>query len=451
MTSLRRRLFAVLVAATGVIWLCAVVWIQYSTRAEISHVLDRRLEESAHMVASLIARQGVPQTPIDPQALGLTPRGPALSHQLICQVWSLDGSFHSASETAPDAPMGGEVTGFKDSVIDTGEGPQTWRVYTYVDAGQGIRVMVGDAVAMRQGLVSRVVWGLLGPALIILPLLAVVIWWAIGQGLQPLAAIARQLDTRPATDLDPIGATGAPVEVQPMIAALDGLFARVAQQRDREQRFTAFAAHELKTPLAGLRMQADVALIAGDEATRLRALQQIRSGVDRTDRLVRQLLDLTAAEYAPDTPPRPAPVAEVIAHVALDLAPLAAQRAVTLHRAGPTGLALTTGRPTLLTLALRNILENAILFSPVGGRVDIGLSPAGGPWRITISDAGAGLSPADLALATEPFFRGPNAGQGSGSGLGLAIVQAACARLGADFRLSVRDHGGMTAEITLLD
>lgn len=449
MNSLRKRLFAILVLATGLIWLCALLWIQHSTRAEINHVLDRRLEESAHMVASLIARQGVPEGLIGPAALGLTQRGPALSHQLICQVWSLDGTFHSASETAPDAPMGGDVTGFRDTIIDTDEGDQTWRVFTYVDAEQGIRVMVGDAVAMRQGLVSGVIWGLLGPALFVLPLLAFAIWWAIGRGLKPLAVIARQLDSRPATDLQPLGATDAPAEVQPMIAALDGLFARVGRQRDREQRFTAYAAHELKTPLAGIKMQADVALIARDEATRLRALEQIRGGVDRTDRLVRQLLDLTAADQVPDKLASPLPVTKVIAHVTRDLASLATQRGVTLRRTGYTGTDVDVQQPMLLTLALRNLMENAILFSPVGGTVEIALFLKGMRWHVMVGDEGCGMSVDELAVATTPFFRGAQAAQGSGSGLGLAIVQAACTRLGADFRLSLNDSGGISAEIAL--
>lgn len=193
--SIKTRLFSALLAATGVLWLSAVMWIQYSTREEVGHVLDRRLEESAKMVASLIGRQGLPETPlelsIEGDAAVLEAGSNLLSRQLICQVWGLDGSLKSGSAGAPEEPLATGASGFSEKTINTVEGPQVWRVYTYVDGDLGIRVMVGDALSMRDGLVRDVIVGLLAPALFVLPALALLIWIGVGRGLAPLSHMAK--------------------------------------------------------------------------------------------------------------------------------------------------------------------------------------------------------------------------------------------------------------------
>ncbi len=288
MRSIRARLFFILLAGTGVLWLSAVAWIQYSTRAEVQHVLDRRLQESARMVGSLIARQGgVTQDMMRPieRASPLGETGTHLfSHQLICQVWGFDGELKSESAGSPGERLAGDESGFSDTTVTTDGRLEVWRVYTHVDTDMGISIMVGDAHAMRDGLVRGVIMGLLTPALLILPLTALLIWWAVGSGLYPLEALARRLKRRSATDLSPLADLNAPQELKPMLWALNGLFDRVEGQRDRERDFTAFAAHELKTPLAGIKTQAQIAAIAQDEDTRLHALRQIQRGIERGGR-----------------------------------------------------------------------------------------------------------------------------------------------------------------------
>src|SRR5690606_29960205 len=227
MNSIRKRLFVILLVATGIIWLSAMGWIQHSTRVEVGHVLDRRLQESARMVASLIRRNGGIAAP---DAAMLVDEAPALAgtgphdyaRQLICQVWGFDGQLKSESDGAPSGQLARQE-GFSEREADG----EVWRVYTHVDREMGVRVMVGDARSIRERLVHDVAMGLLAPAMLILPLLAVLIWLAVRGGLAPLDRLTQALSRRPATDLSPLRQVDAASELRPMIEALNGLFQRV--------------------------------------------------------------------------------------------------------------------------------------------------------------------------------------------------------------------------------
>lgn len=448
MNSIRKRLFVILLVATGIIWLSAMGWIQHSTRVEVGHVLDRRLQESARMVASLIRRNGGIAAP---DAAMLVDEAPALAgtgphdyaRQLICQVWGFDGQLKSESDGAPSGQLARQE-GFSEREADG----EVWRVYTHVDREMGVRVMVGDARSIRERLVHDVAMGLLAPALLILPLLAVLIWLAVRGGLAPLDRLTQALSRRPATDLSPLRQVDVASELRPMIEALNGLFQRVEGLRERERSFTAFAAHELKTPLAGLKTQAQVAAMAPDTATRDRALGQIARGVDRTDRMVRQLLDMTAAENAIDSGAPPQEGARILADVADALVILAQSRGVTLRlETGETRWRTT--QAALLAPALRNLLENAILASPKGACVEARLLRDGDTVRFAVLDRGPGIAEADRPHVIERFYRGASSPSGGGSGLGLSIVAAAVRTMGGELRLSPRHNGGERAELIL--
>lgn len=446
MTSIRGRLLIILLVATGAIWLSAVLWIQHSTRQEVIHVLDRRLEESARMVASLIgdgmsvedARRAVTSELAPQDHYGLR-------RQLSCQIWGLDGTLIGESEGAPEGRLAEGAAGFSENTVEG----EVWRVYTLVEPDAGFRVMVGDAQAMRDHLVQGVTLSLLVPMSLMLPVLAGLIWLIVGRGLTPLDRLGATLSARAARDLSPIDDTRAPRELRPMVAALNGLLRRVGRARERERNFTAFAAHELKTPLAGLQTQAEIASMAPDEATRARALEQISQGVKRTDRMVKQLLDMAAIEQggsAPDTAPHDG--AGVLAAVAEDLAPLAERRGVSLRLEAPEGL-WPTCHATLLQAALRNLVENAVQASPEGAEVEAGLRRDGAEAVFHVADRGPGIPEAERPHVTERFFRGGNSGRTSGSGLGLAIVAAAMERMGGDFAIRPRPGGGELAELRL--
>ena len=288
MTSLRARLFVILLSATGAIWLGAAGWISLRTESEIEHVLDARLQEAARMVNSLVARGDAAQLAGAIPVPVSHPETMKYQRQLACQIWSLDGRLVGRSSGAPDAHLSDADSGFSERIVEG----EPWQVYALEDADKGFRVLVGDRIGMRDGLVGDVIKGLMAPAAFVIPLLAALIWICIGRGLRPLSNMAEELRSRRVDDMSPIKLDDAPFEVRPVADALNSLFAKVETARRRERDVTAFAAHELRTPLAGLKTQAQVAIAATEPEVREGALRQILFAVDRTSRLVSQLLTL---------------------------------------------------------------------------------------------------------------------------------------------------------------
>ncbi|MFG6500064.1 ATP-binding protein [Sulfitobacter sp. 1A13191] len=443
MTSIRARLFLILLVSTGAIWFSAAWWIQHSTRVEVERVLDARLAEAAEMVSSLLSDGRVELSNAADAMAALTTRSEAgYSRQLSCQIWSLDGTMVGASRSAPAGRLTQADSGFSETVVDG----ERWRVFAEVNEELGLRVMVGDRLAVRDRLVSDVIRGLLVPALAVLPFLAGLIWLSVGQGLAPLSRLAKTLSARSADNLEPVQAEPLPLELRPMGAALNTLFERVTTARERERSFSAYAAHELKTPLSGIKTQAQIAAMAPDEDTRRHALEQIEKGVARTDRMVRQLLELAAVDGASDDGGGEIDLREVISDVVASMQRAADAKGVNLHLDLPASLPSVSGDTVLATLALRNVVENAIAASTTGKVVEIRAAVFGNAAQVTVSDEGFGITEADRSRITERFFRGRNAPEG-GSGLGLSITQTAMERIGGS--VESRSRGSIGEAMTL--
>lgn len=437
MTSLRARLFLILVATTGVIWLAATIWIYLGTKRELEHVLDTRLQEAARMVSSLVRDDG---GAADAAIATTAPAGTGTNgyeRQLSCQIWSLGGRLVAASGTAPAERLTEQREGFSDSVVNG----ELWRVYAIEDAAKGVRVLVGDRLGLRDRLVQDLVIGLVAPALLILPLFAGLIWLSIGRGLAPLKQIAADLKGRAADDLAPVQANALD-EVRPVTDALNGLFRRLESARRHEREITAFAAHELRTPLAGIRTQAQIARAADQRDMRLSALDRIIEGVDRTARLVSQLLALARLDAGT--------VASAMAPVMIG--PLLRE----IDKERPRGDLVVeidpaldafaiAGAPESLRIVLRNLHENACGYSPPGGRVRWRRAGSHG---IAVEDEGPGIPPDELPLVKQRFYRG-RGHTPSGSGLGLAIVEAALTHMG-DGKLTLENaaQGGLKATVS---
>jgi two-component system sensor histidine kinase QseC len=430
---MRTRLFAILLATTGAVWLFAATWIYASTQAEVERVLDARLMEAARMVSSLIsdhridageaADAAAPPPPLQ-QADG------SYSRQLSCQIWSLQGSLVGRSQSAPQKSLASHTSGFEETEIDG----ERWRVYAVVNPKLGVRVLVGDSLEIRERLIGDVVKGLLLPALVILPVLAALIWFSVGRGLAPLTRIAEALIGRSASELHPVDGAATPREVRPVIVALNSLFGRVAEARERERSFTAYAAHELKTPLAGLKTQAQIALRADDASVQREALSRISTSVDRTSRVVRQLIDLAAVDAAKGAPAEELVdlsilLSEVASELETQLSNVDVRVAVEVAEtsAAPVGVRADRG---LVRLVVRNLIENAIQHSPKGGEVRCRVRRSEQDQHVVVEilDQGPGIPAADEKRVLERFFRGRKP-RGHGSGLGLSIVQMALDRL----------------------
>jgi len=442
MSSIRVRLFLLLTAATGLVWLLAAAWIFVSTQRELGHTLDARLVEAGRMVASLVVGQQ-----INPGAAAQVspPLQSGYARQLSCQIWSLDGRLLGRSSGAPDAQLTTSGSGLSEAIIDG----ERWRVFAVEDPVHRVRILVGDNLKVRDRLVRDVILGLLLPAALVLPALAGLIWLGVGRGLAPLRRLAEALGSRDAEDLGPVRVAADAPEIRPVLHALDGLFGRVAEARERERQFIAFAAHELRTPLAGLRTQAQVALAARDEAMRTQALRQILVAVDRTSRLVRQLLDLSRLEAESTTPPAEwVDLGALLAALGQELASPCKVRDVTLGMEPVLGGVQVLANEALLFTALRNLAENAVQHSPSGGRVTWSLRVEGAEAALAIEDEGAGIPADELEMVRRRFFRGRQR-NGTGTGLGLSIAELALRRCGAALRLRNRPGGGLRAEVVV--
>lgn len=416
MNSLRRRLFILLVVASAIIWIAGLIWISVWSRYEVQHVLDTRLREAANMVHSLVASGDMSATSRDGTFAPID-----YEKQLSCQIWSLGGRLVARSSGAPDESIALSQDGFGDREVNG----EAWRVYTIIDADKGVTVVVGDRIGLRDRLARDLIAGLLIPAGLVLPLFGFLIWYGLGRGLRPLNRVARDITARDGEDMRPIVAQDIPREVRPLVDALNGLFEKVDVTRRRERELTAFAAHELKTPLAGLRMQAQVARAAKDDAMRDNALRQIVVSVDRTDRLVRQLLTLARLEA--DT--------EKVSRDRVIIGDLLRDVAEALPKNGKAALDDALDRTAFMTnaetlhLALRNLQENAFQHARENGTVRWGVSDDGK--GIYIEDNGPGVREDDLALLTRRFYRGRD-NKKPGTGLGLTIAAMAAKRLGCE-------------------
>jgi two-component system sensor histidine kinase QseC len=442
--SMRARLFLILIVTTSVVWLSAIAWIFTSTQAQVERVLDARLMEAANMVSSLLIEEDVSAA----RAANLASRRPtrpsSYERQLSCQIWSFAGNLLSKSDTAPVA----ELTTYRDGFSETVINGETWRVYAAENKHLGIRVLVGDTRRIRAELVGDVVKGLALPALLIMPVLAALIWVSVKRGFAPLNRIAAGLGSRPASDLSPLSTDNCGTEIRPVIAALNGLFVRVADTRERERNFTTFAAHELRTPLAGLKTQAQVALASENSQVRQRALSQIVDAVNRTGRLVRQLLDLAAVEARESG----AEMGAVNPGEALALL----KNEFFSHNEGCPQIVIANAlrevdlpiKSDLFSIAARNLLENALAYSPPRGLVTCSLRLTQDEIAVVIEDSGPGIPADEIGHVKERFFRGRNKAL-VGSGLGLSIAEIALQHAGATLELSNRQLGGLSATIKI--
>jgi two-component system sensor histidine kinase QseC len=440
MNSLKRNLFLILVATTGLIWLAATCWIYVGTTREVENVLDSRLQEAARMVLSLASSNGASSIQKD---AGAGHEGDFLTYerQLSCQIWSLDGRLVARSSGAPNESLSDSRTGFSERTIKG----ETWRVFTAEDPTKNVRVLVGDRLGLREAFVTDIMKGLVAPMFLTIPLLALLIWASLNRGLRPLQTLAEDLKRRNAADMTPVQTGNIPAEIQPMVSSLNNLFGRVKDALRHERDITAFAAHELRTPLAGLRTQAQIAMAASDRSTRDTALRQIVFSVDRTTRLVRQLLTIARLDSERETPTKPVRVGDVVQEMLDALSPTDKEADVTIDPILQTTV-VPTNREALL-LAIRNLHENAVRHMPQRGSIRWSSETTEDGIVVIVEDTGPGIPEDELALVTNRFFRGRNKAA-LGSGLGLPIVTLALQAGGARLHLRNRaDTSGLRAEM----
>ncbi|MDP1766625.1 MAG: ATP-binding protein, partial [Methylotenera sp.] len=362
----------------------------------------------------------------------------AITHEyeqkLAFQIWS-EGDLLMRSTAAPTTTLGSDMEGYSESNING----EPWRVLTRWDAQHEFMIQVAEPLAARERLARHITLKMLLPTLIALPVLALLIWFGVGAGLRPLQQLKQEVKQRTANRLEPVAMAGVPEEVAPLVKALNDLFARLEEAFEGERRFTADAAHELRTPLAALKIQAQVALRSKDETERNAALENVLHGVDRATRLVEQLLAL--ARVDPETAAanyKRLDLQALTASVMADVEPLAhAKQIELLLEEGQTCHVLGDG--TQLRLLLRNLLDNAIRYTPLGGCVSVKVGDTEGV-MLEVRDTGAGIPESEREHVLQRFYRITGSGE-EGSGLGLSIVQRIAELHGAQLELSDNETG----------
>ena len=309
-----------------------------------------------------------------------------------------------------------------------------------------------DARHAREEIVEALGESLVWPLAAALPALALAVWLGVGAGLRPLRDLRSQLARRSAADLSPLDAANAPHEIEPLVGELNRLFARIGEAMARERRLTADAAHELRTPLAVLSTHAQVARGADEAAARNEALDALIAGAARAARLVDQMLTLARLESGEAAEPaRLVSLREVARDAVADLAPEALRKSIDVAlEDGPA--CEVRAHPGLLGVLLRNLLDNAVRYTPAGGQVSVAVERAASGARLSVSDNGPGVPGAELGRLGERFHRLPAGGE-PGSGLGLSIVLRIAELHHGKVRFANRPGGGLvvTVELPRLD
>jgi two-component system, OmpR family, sensor histidine kinase QseC len=385
-------------------------------RNELDELLDAHLAQAA---ALLVVQQSGEIEHDDDRTVD-APSLHRYAPRAVFQVFH-EGQLVMRSADAPQRPLVAEGatagTGFT-TVMANGVG---WRVFSTRGGENDVQVFVGERLDAREHIVRVALWGTLWPLALALPLLALLAWWAIRRGLKPLRSLGEQLGARTTNTLQPVGLADPPAEVAPLVQALNSLFSRIESMLQSERRFTADAAHELRTPIAAIRTQAQVALAEADDARRRHALRATLEGCDRAARLIDQLLTLSRLEAGTEMPMRPVDLSAVARQVVSDLVPRALRKQQDLGLEAHSACTID-GDEMLLGVLLRNLIDNAVRYCPAGARINVTTAVQNGQAVLAVDDSGPGLSDQEIARLGQRFARGAGHEE-SGSGLGWSIVR----------------------------
>lgn len=436
---MQRHLLLVMLGILSAIWLGAAIFIWIDASDEVDELFDGHLTQTAALLMLNGSGRG------DDAAAQEAPLLHKYAAKVIFQVF-VDGHLVAHSSNAAGAPISATPEGF--SMLRQSDGSQ-WRVFATRAPDRAVQVYVGEQMESRQSILYAVLGGMMWPLLIALPLLAAGLWWAVANELAPLRRLSQLLQQRQPHSAEALDLPKLPSEIQPVVQALNELFGRIEQMMESERRFTADAAHELRTPIAAIRLQAQVAMGASADAAQLQhALRATLEGCDRATRLIEQLLTLARLEALPlaqASAPTTADLSVIAQRSAALHAPAALARQQVLTLAAPQSCPVS-GDETLIEVLLRNLIDNALRYSPDGAQVEVKVSHEAGAAVLSVHDSGKGLSESELARLGERFFRGLGSGQ-SGSGLGWSIVRKISLVLGLQLQLSRSERLGGLAVV----
>lgn len=362
------------------------------------------------------------------------------------QVWSDNGELLLHSPSTPKTPLIGEEDGFSDKTVDN----QNWRVFTAYNPSAGVRTVVAERYNTRNELGHRIAQDDLYIMLLTFPLSGLLIWIIIGKGLDSLDTVAQEVANRAPSHLQPVDLEGVPDEIKPVIDELNKLFIRLQQAFDREKRFAADAAHELRTPLAALKAHAQVALKTEDPIERKFALKKLITGVDRSTHIVQQLLTMSRlvpeASHINDLDKLD--IGKVACDIIATLAPQAIEKQIEIELIETKNPVTMQGNYTAISILIRNLVDNAIRYTPPKGKVTVKVMEKKNEIILSVEDNGPGIPSELRARVFERFYR-VLGNKSPGSGLGLAIVQQIASLHNGVVKLATPDSGqGLLITVT---
>jgi len=433
--SLQTRLLLLVLGFAVAVWLGAALITWRDAQHEIDELLDGHLAQAAALM--LVQAAGDHDDVYD------TPVLHKYAPHVVFQVF-VHGQLITRSANAGEQALAPQTEGFATVRREDGE---PWRVVAAHQAEHEVTVLVGEKLESRQAILWAVMRSLLGPLLLALPLFAAALWWSVRKGLAPIRDLREALESRPPSAVEPVPLLGMPRELQPLVQTLNGLLERIDRMVQIERRFTADAAHELRTPIAAIRMQAQVALGAGDDvAGRNHALQTTLAGCDRASHLVDQLLTLARLEAASAAPALAVDLGALARRVAGELVyvALGRQQEITVLADADCPVA---ANEALLGVLVRNLIDNALRYSPDGARVDVMVHRHANGAVLQVQDSGPGMAQDAIAHLGERFFRVLGNDQ-TGSGLGWSIVRRLLDVFGAEAQIGrSQELGGLLVRV----
>ena len=361
-------------------------------------------------------------------------------YDLVIQVWRADQVTVYQERLHRLLPLRAGL-GFSTESLDNGD----WRIFaTSFDGGV---VQVAQKLAARRAEAVTLALHTLWPMLLMSFVLLAAMWWSVGLALRPLAAARDQIAQRDAHALDQVDCADAPHEIAPLLKAINDLLARVRDTIALQRQFVADAAHELRSPLTVLQMQIQMLGREQPEQARKSSLAALAGAIARSSRMVEQLLGLARQDALNKAGPDHVGVdlIQFVSAAIAEVAGFAAAKHIDLSFLEAAPVTVQADADSLMIL-LRNVLDNAVRYTPPDGAVTISVEQRGAQGVLTIADSGPGIAPADLARVTDRFYRVPGNTE-NGSGLGLSIVQAVVEHIGAQLSLRNSNSGGLVVKV----
>jgi len=402
-------------------------------------------DDVLRQVARLMARQHPPPAP--PVADARPADGDEES-LVIVQRLDDGGQSRAGADDGRTLPLPPTLG---DGLHTLDVGGDTFRVLVKTTAS-GQRIAVAQASGFRNDIARDSALRTVMPFLVLVPALGLIVADLVRKMFRPIASVSSAIDRRAEHDVRPIEDSHLPIEVRPFAVAINRMLGRLGRAMEAERRFIADAAHELRSPLTALSLQAErLAETEMPDAARTR-LADLRRGIDRARKLLDQLLALARAQSDVEPPAAPVSIQGVYRRVLEDLMPMAEARHIDIGVEGADDALVRVGELDMVAM-VKNLVDNAIRYTPEGGRVDLAVSRTEGGVELRVDDTGPGLQAAERERVFDPFYRTPGNDQ-AGSGLGLSIVRAIAGRIGAEIRLGFSDvekRTGLSVRIILPD